>query len=242
MTVTFSRLGQMGRLGNQMFQIASTIGVAKMSQTDFILPPWQYEQDFNLHGCFSDDILITNTYTEPYFHFAKPNVPQAGITDLNGFFQSFRYFEHCEPYIKFVFESQYQERFLSGITSIHVRRGDYATLGNSYYTSLANTDYYDKAMAAVKSDCYYIFSDDIEWCKAKFKGNQFVFIEEQDPCISLAIMASCENNIIANSSFSWWAAYLNKHEDKKIIAPSKWFGPNLPHNTKDLLPHEWVKL
>lgn len=242
MTITFSKLNQSeiaGRLGNQLFEIASTIGIAKANNTGFVFPPWKYEQNFNLHNCFSSDIKATRIYTEPFYHFQMPTISNDGITDLSGFFQSYKYFEHCESYIKFVFESVYQERPILGTTSIHVRRRDYVTLGNLFYISLADTNYYERAMEILNSNCYYIFSDDIEWCKQRFKGYKFVFIDEQDPCVALSKISSCENNIIANSSFSWWGAYLNKIPNKKVIAPRNWFGPKLPHNTKDLLPESW---
>jgi hypothetical protein len=58
----------------------------------------------------------------------------------------------------------------------------------------------------------------------------------------MALMSSCENNIIANSSYSWWAAYLNRNVNKKIIAPANWFGPRLPHNIKNLLFEKWIKI
>ncbi len=242
MTVTFSKLGQMGRLGNQMFQIASTIGISKMCQTDFVFPPWQYEQEFNLHGHFADNIYITNTYNEPYFHFKKPVVPPTGTTDLVGFFQSYKYFEHCEEYIRFVFERVCQERPQIGVASMHVRRRDYVELGSRYYIQLANGDYYERAMSMINADHYCVFSDDVEWCKRRFSGSKFSFVDEQDPCVCLSIMASCEHNIIANSSFSWWGAFLNKNADKKVIAPTQWFGPELRHDTKDMIPNTWTRI
>lgn len=243
--ITYTKLGKEdigGRLGNGLFEIASTIGIAKANNTEFVFPPWKYEQNFNLHNCFSSNIKPTRVYTEPFYHFQMPIINNDGITDLSGFFQSYKYFEHCESYIKFVFESIYQEKTLNGVTSIHVRLRDYLTLGNMYYITLANTDYYERAMEILGSDCYYIFSDDINWCKQRFKGDKFVFIEEQDPCVSLSKMSACEHNVLANSSFSWWGAYLNKNTNKKIIAPQNWFGPKLPHNTSDLIPPSWQRI
>ena len=87
-----------------------------------------------------------------------------------------------------------------------------------------------------------VFSDDIEWCKHNFIGEEFIFAEDTNPVTALSLQLSCANNIIANSSFSWWAAYLNKNPSKIVIAPQKWFGPNLAHDTKDLLPKEWARI
>ena len=91
---------------------------------------------------------------------------------------------------------------------------------------------------------FLIFSDDILWCKKHFIGNQYEFSEGNSPSIDLAIMARCSNNIIANSSFSWWGAYLNMQRGCKVIAPATWFGSKLSptHNTCDLLPPKWIKI
>jgi hypothetical protein len=67
-----------------------------------------------------------------------------------------------------------------------------------------------------------------------------LFIENEQDYIDLYLMSLCENNIIANSSFSWWGSWLNKNKEKKIIAPSKWFGKKINHDTKDLIPKEWI--
>ncbi|MFH5955214.1 alpha-1,2-fucosyltransferase, partial [Clostridium perfringens] len=97
-------------------------------------------------------------------------------------------------------------------------------------------------MEILSSDKYMIFSDDLEWCKSEFVGDQFHFSEERDPVKDLGNFISCSNHIIANSSFSWWGAWLSPYKDKKVIAPRNWFGPKLAptHNTKDLLPPNWI--
>ena len=87
-----------------------------------------------------------------------------------------------------------------------------------------------------------VFSDDIDWCKGVFRGDRFTFIEGEKDYIDLYIMSQCKNNIIANSTFSWWGAWLNKNKNKKIVAPKKWFGSLISHNTKDLIPKEWIKV
>lgn len=100
--------------------------------------------------------------------------------------------------------------------------------------------YYQAAMNQTKTPFYLIFSDDIAWCKKQFIGPQFEFAEGNSPVTDLALQISCEHNIIANSSFSWWGAYLNKNPGKRVIAPGKWFGPAQPHDTRDLLPSSWT--
>lgn len=141
-------------------------------------------------------------------------------TGSNIYFQDEKWF--CK------FEKQVKELFGAGIglrdeTSIHVRRGDYLQLEETY-PNLCKTDYYQRATDTFPKDTKFIvFSDDIEWCKtfAPFQGDNFSFSEGKSEVHDLNMMASCKNNIIANSTFSWWAAYLNKHEDKIVICPEK---------------------
>ena len=89
---------------------------------------------------------------------------------------------------------------------------------------------------------FLIFSDDITWCKKNFIGDSFIFIENEVDFIDMYLMSMCINNIIANSTFSWWGAWLNKNKNKKIISPINWFGPAKPLNIRDVIPHNWVKI
>lgn len=239
MAITFSQLGKQGRLGNQLWQIAATVATAKKYNVYYEFPQWEYELYFNLHNCFKNTIKINKTFQEPHFHFSP--IPYSGNVDLSGYYQSYKYFSDYESFIRNIFEFSFSVEKNYNAASMHIRRGDYITIGNDYHINLPET-YYQQAMSIMDADRYIIFSDDIEWCKNKFIGPQFVFVENTNPAISLAMMTSCNHNIIANSSFSWWAAYLNKSPNKKIIAPNSWFGPKLPHDVKDLIPEGWIKI
>ena len=167
-----------------------------------------------------------------------------------GYFQSEKYFKHNRDKILELFKPQEKiNKFLlkkySNLinnekhVSVHIRRGDYLKFSD-YHTNL-NKDYYYKAMNYFKDEYKFIFfSDDIEWCKETFTNKNNIFIEKQDDILDLYLMSKIKNNIIANSSFSWWAAWLNENENKKVIAPSTWFGFKNGHlDKKDLLPKEW---
>jgi hypothetical protein len=239
MSITFSQLGNNGRMGNQLFQMAATISLALNNNDSYLFPTWKYEQHFNLHGCFVNQINLISIYREPHFHYAP--IPYKPNLDLNGYFQSYKYMIGHEDFIIDKLTPIYNLDNCNA-TSIHIRRGDYVNNENNH--PVINMDYYNKAIDLCATDKYYIFSDDIAWCKNNFIGNKFEFMEGNHETLDLAIMAKCSNNIIANSSFSLWAAIINKNHDKKIIYPQKWFGPSLQLNTKDLIPQNsnWISI
>ena len=128
---------------------------------------------------------------------------------------------------------------MENTVSLHVRRTDYVNLQN--YHPIAAIQYYKDALDLIEHDKVVVFSDDINWCKKNFKFNNMVFIEGNSNIEDLYLMSMCNNNVIANSSFSWWAAWLNKNEYKKIVAPKVWFGPAAPSD-KDIIPDTWIKI
>lgn len=236
--ISFKSLGNLGRLGNQLFQIAATVSLAEENNDDYIFPLWSDAPNFNLVECFSPNVPSYDTYREPGFEYTK--IPYRPNVNLEGYFQSEKYFAASQDIIQNLLTPKIGFPIQWDCTSIHVRRGDYVNLTQEY-TQLG-LDYYTKAMQMIGSKNYMIFSDDIGWCKANFHGDNITFSEGKTPVQDLALMLSCEHNIIANSSFSWWGAYLNKNPSKIVVAPANWFGPKLPHNTKDLLPEKWVKI
>ena len=119
-------------------------------------------------------------------------------------------------------------------TSVHVRRTDY--VNNPGYAQLG-VDYYKKALEWVDGDAL-VFTDDLLWCRKHFQGFEIRKGPEPD---DLFTMASCDNNIIANSTFSWWGAYLNQNENKIVIAPRQWVGDGRC-KTEDIVPDKWRKI
>jgi hypothetical protein len=104
-------------------------------------------------------------------------------------------------------------------------------------------DYYGLAMDVFNTrgiDGYLIFSNDMDWCKNNFQGEQYTFIQD-DPLVELFLMSKCRHQVIANSAFSWWGAYLNKNPDKIVIAPKKWFNAPRP-STENIIPTSWHKI
>lgn len=130
--------------------------------------------------------------------------------------------------------------------SIHVRRGtnpsnpsEPAYADNPFYVNLSQTEYYERAINQFPKANFLVFSDDIEFAKTKFLGGRFQFIEGQTEVEDLNMMASCEHNIIANSSFSWWAAFLNPNPAKTVIAPKNWHPDDIERTR---CPSTWIRL
>jgi len=166
-------------------------------------------------------------YAYIYAQYREGNIPDIYLQDP-------KYFEKYKNEIILLFgeNTGYDPR-----VSLHIRRTDMVT--NNFDVNLSETDYYDKAIAMFPNYKFLVFSDDIPWCKERFKGEQFEFseglTEEQD----LKLMASCCHNIIANSSFSWWAAYLNSNIDKKVICPKQNY---IDGQTRRINPPEWITI
>lgn len=165
---------------------------------------------------------------------------------LDGYWQSEKYFIEIENIIREslkpteTIKSRFEEYSIKNSISIHIRRTDY--INSNGFHPLQTIDYYKKGLEIIgKYDNLLIFSDDIKWCKENLKFDNMIFIEGNDDIEDLWLMSLCDNNIIANSSFSWWGAWLNENPNKKVIAPKKWFGKT-NQNSKDIIPELWIKI
>jgi hypothetical protein len=209
-----------------------------------------------IHRFFNKPLLIIR---ENGFEF-QPNILQSPNNSyLDGYWQSERYFNSIatiirseltlsEPLPSQLKEIEDQIRNLNSV-AIHVRRGDYAS--NPHTTAfhgLYPIDWYLNAAKEMQESLgdvhYFIFSDDYDWVKENLKLNAPCTYIQPSPdgkeAQDLYLMSRCKHNITANSSYSWWAAWLNGNPNKKVIAPAKWFmGADL--NTKDLIPESWIR-
>lgn len=261
--LTFSNLGNYGHLGNQMFQYASLRGIADNRGFEWAIPPEDkfgshYQLRSRLHECFELvsakrlDVDNNPPVLERQFHFDEElfNTCPDNV-DLIGYFQSYKYFDGIKESIKkdFSFKQEISNRaaeFLSGMNlsktvSLHIRRTDYVS-NSAYHTNIPAQYYLNVINNIGNIDEVVVFSDDIDWCRNIFDGDRFVFSNES-AYVDLCAMSMCRTNIIANSSFSWWAAWLNNWQNKLVFCPSAWFGPANSHlNTKDLVPKDWIKL
>ncbi len=239
--ITFSKLGkeEFGRLGNQLFQIAATIGIAEQNNMEFIFPEWNYSGYFK-YSLPAGQLKNAKPYKQVGTGFYKI-ILEKGDWDLEGFFQSELFFKNAEKTVRHFLElsdeinlyinEKYQFLLQKKTCSIHIRRGDYVK--QKYHFPTQSVEYYKEAIKQFDKDTTFLFfSDDVEWCKKHFTGSNFYFVEKEKDIIDLFLMSLCNNHIISNSSFSWWGAWLNVSKTKRIICPEFWFGPAVAFNLK----------
>lgn len=199
-------------------------------------------------------------YTESKFNYNPAVLKLPGKSYLDGYFQSEKYFLFIRDVLLSEFVPSYSLnsaakkdleliKSTSESVSLHVRRGDYVANKNAaQFHGLTGIDYYNAALKEVAKDSddkltVFIFSDDLDWCKKnlKFKYPIHFIGSAQNSFDDMWLMSHCRNNIIANSSYSWWGAWLNKNEKKKVVGPRLWFADK-GMDYSDVLPKEWIKL
>lgn len=255
-----------GRIGNNLFQIAAAMSLAKRHKAKVVaIPDPYYRLPFPDEGkslyvylkpyqkAFFRNIEISRNFPDSFVKYDEPSfcyneLPFADKIYLFGYFQSEKYFDI--PYIRKTFSispqnrSSLMDKFGNLLNlnpvSINVRRGDY--LLQTDYHPVCSIEYYQKCIDLIgRERCFIVTSDDVAWCKENFKGKNFHVIEEITPLENLYLQSLCHGHIISNSTFSWWGAWLNPNMGKKVFAPRKWFGKRLSHHeTKDLFPQNWI--
>jgi len=237
MNFTFSKLGSFGALGNQMWQIASTLGIAEAISAYARFPKWGYQPYFSI----SEQYFINNIPTE---------------CDLSGnYLQDYMYFSHIKefilecfsPSIKSINLIKTQFPFnLEEYTAVHVRRANNLQLPDHH--PVQTVEYFQQALDIMQPEKVIVFSDDITWCKEQscFAGAEFSAGNDsniniydltganpltlESAVIDLLAMSYCGNHIISNSTFSWWAAFLADTDRvhlnlREVIFPKNWYGP-----------------
>jgi hypothetical protein len=249
--LTFNRIGYYGRLGNQMFQYASLMGIAEKHNYEYGIPYNNKNQTQVLHEhghperlVLTDEFLLSaedSSDTQSNYSFSerfdtnydeRVNELPDGC-DLVGYFQSEKYFKHSEKEIReeFLFSPETSEKAYAKmpwhdgeIVSLHVRRTDY--LNAPEHHPLPSLEYYKDSWDKIKkkNSRLLVFSDDIEWCKKNIKGKNIFYSEGNNQWVDMCMMSMCDHHIIANSSFSWWGAWLNVDTNKVVFAPKVWIG------------------
>lgn len=198
--------------------------------------------------------------TEQHFHFDPAVLEIRAPVYLDGFFQSERYFADCADVIAAELRLAHsptacakrvlEEIEASDAVCVHVRRGDYVTNAttNAYHGTLS-IDYYREGLriigAGLSRPHCFIFSDDPAWVRANFKVSiPATIVDIHGPSEvheDMRLMAACKHFVIANSSLSWWAAWLGTDSAKAVVAPKQWFQRS-PNDTRDLIPNRWIRI
>ena len=253
----------MGRLGNNLFQVAAVLGYAAKHGT--------HEPRFaaGSFGKYADSFFRNLTYaSSPEEHMVVGDSPDFSYNAeipawpsrsvmFQGYFQSEKYFDHCPDLIREAFAIPTETETLLRVkfgdilqsqpVSLHVRRGDYLQLQE--YHPVQTAEYYLESLRSLSElisvSQVLCFSDDPDWCDEHLAAlDQRVFVVRgQDDVLDLALMTLCDHHIISNSSFSWWGAWLGRNPDKIVIVPDIYFGPAFEGYTeRDLIPACWIRL
>lgn len=284
--LAFNQIGNLGRLGNQMFEYATLRGIAAKHGYSWCIPPFYRVgiENYSLNKCFKLESVKNENlnyvedikyFQERFFHFDKELFEKCPDNiSLHGFFQSEKYFKHISDEIRkdFTFLDDHLDpckEFISQFDGqepimLHVRRGDpnlvdprgfkWAYVNCSDQHPVQPLEYYQNALKHFNDDQpIIVFSDSPEWVKEQkfFDGDRFFISEPQDkysdgsylPYIDLCLMSLCSHAIIANSTMSWWGAWLQSNPNKKVVAPKMWFGSAyVDKDTTDLYLEDWIVL
>ena len=268
--IGFNALGRMGRLCNQMFQYAALRGLSSKNGAEICIPYYQNAVDDGIGNMLRTELfdsfnlkvktgLLNNGHApvvqERFFHFDQELFDHCpDHVSLQGYFQTEKYFKHIEHQIRaeFTFVNDILEpckEMISGIEdpiALHIRRGDYVINSENHFN--LPLEYYEAALKHFNDDRNVIvFSDDSKWCHEQplFSDDRFIISDNDDNRVDLCLMSLCKDFIIANSTYSWWGAWLSSNKSKKVIAPVQWFGKTgytKDHNTKDLIPDTWTRI
>jgi|TARA_X000000950_G_scaffold273588_1_gene357553 hypothetical protein len=255
-----------GGLGNQLFQWAYSVALSERFNMPVYLDvhlfgsPLQVNavehiKHYMLPKIVKSEILTvnsekTNIMSQPRILIGDDNryrnfdyIPNK-LNYLDGYWQSEKYIINHRDKILSCLDLDIDHDYdFKDSCSIHVRRGDY-TKSNGFHP-VQTVEYFKQALSIIKpKGNIFVFSDDLDWCKENLKSNQTIFVEnnlhwKDSTFRDLRLMSLCENNIISNSSFSWWAAWINQNPNKKVICPKKWFGSIYDQDHK---PESWIKI
>lgn len=256
--VTFKSIGRFGRTANQMYQIAGLIGIARRNGYEpYLTDLWRNHDGRNFEPDI--DIDVYKRFENHLPIYTGPELPQRGIPfgyhdviltnncDLLGHFQSQRYFDYALDEVRY-YMRMIDEPPRNDYCAIHYRAGDYGAQpspqhpnGNPYHPRM-EMSYYEPAMAQFgSSQKFLVFSDDIPAARQMF-GDRCEYSEGRDYLEDFRLLKTCAHFIIANSSYSAFAAILGEARDKKVVAPEPWFGAayGTQLETKDIYSSGWT--
>ena len=260
-----------GGLGNQLFQIFTSMAYAYRTNNNYVFLKNKRQDDnrrtywYDMFDQLNivDELPELRDYNECSFNYTPFN----SIKDikLNGWFQSYKYFEKEYKYLfnlckfedkRLLCLNRYNYPYSNSI-SIHFRIGDYAKKAHNSFHGICKNDYYVTGIEKIVNStnekfdilCFSEKEDEIdvnnriEYIKKSFPTFNFIKVSyDISDWEQLLIMSLCKHNIIANSTFSWWSAYMNDNVNKIIIYPLPWFSEAANINTSDLFPNKWISI
>ncbi|MDW8849232.1 alpha-1,2-fucosyltransferase [Flavobacterium sp. MMLR14_040] len=251
--ITYSKIGKKGNLGNQLFQIASTIGLSIRNNQQYAFSQWKYQEYFkNKLPLLTSDFSGFINAEETEYNFHEWDIKDRDY-DLSGWLQTEKYFDKGLTKHHFEFadsvtnhiKKKYESAFTKRTILLSIRRGDFVNHLDYFQLPI---NYYLNSLAQFfpnwQSCNLIVLSDDIKYCKFHFSflENAF-FAEDLNGIEQLCLGSLCDDFIISNSTFSWWTAWLGEKEHSKIIRPLKNFDgvKSQELNDKDYFPERWIK-
>lgn len=238
-----------------LFCFETNIAFASKNEISDLLPSHNFEKALQ----YISPIKKRTYYREKSFSFDNKVLQLGKNVYLKGYFQSEKYFLPAKDIIRKDF--RFKKNLLSHLTefaaqlqnknsvAVHIRRGDFSANPEiAEYHGTLEKDYYERAIRVIRSKMedptFYFFSDDIKWVSENLLVPGSTVISgtiTKNHFEDLYLMTQCRHNIIANSSFSWWGAWLNDNMNKVIVCPERWFN-NGPKDTQDIIPNGWIKI
>ena len=241
-----------------MFQVAATYALARDNNTECAFDfTREVKSQGNPASKYADSIFRGFTSLpsgwKPRMTYKERGLDYRSIMvidgmALDGYFQDEEYFVRYADEIRRYFRDDTITEFLKGYyagslknsLSVHVRRGDYLQLSDVFH--VLGKEYYDEAIKTVcrahKIEYILVMSDDIKWCRENLNDNRMVYISGHPDHHEMLLMSLCSHNVVSNSTFSWWGAWLGETRDKTIVAPDKW----LKNTQTNIIPERWVRL
>jgi hypothetical protein len=250
-----------GRIGNQMFQLAHAFAQARTHSRQFVAPACEtdthpYTSTVYRHIDFALQTTrnLSAAYIETTFSYTPTQPAEGKPTVFLGFCQSSKFFHPHEEAVKALFSptpeftakcvTDYPDVLDPNCVAINVRRGDYLTQSENH--PVVTLDYIHTAFKLIpNSGPVLVVSDDIPWCKENIKLPGKVTFVDYVTWEALWLLALCKHFVISNSTFSWWGAYLGEKPDSVVVAPSTWFGPGVHgrgHFETDIYQPNWIQV